>query len=78
MFHRRVPVGGLTDWLDGMSEDLLKLAVFCYSSFILDKGRSVRKRSGTWRGEIAERRFRAWARLTADESALVAVMPVAL
>jgi hypothetical protein len=37
-------VEGLTGWLDGMSEDLLKLAaISCYSSFILDKGRSVRK-----------------------------------
>jgi hypothetical protein len=53
-----VPEGGLTDWLDGMSEDLLGLAIFCYSSFILDKGRSVRK-AYTWKGDIVEKRFRA-------------------
>lgn len=32
-----------SDWLDGMSEDLLKLAFVRYSSFKPDKGRSVRK-----------------------------------
>ena len=36
-------MGVLTDWLDGMSQDLLKLAPFCYSSSILDQGRSVWK-----------------------------------
>ena len=38
-----MPSGGLTNRLDGISEDLLKSAIVRCSSFISDNGRSVRK-----------------------------------